>query len=492
MSEHSSVTSGPYVNTGSSLPVLVKAVWLVMKKRDVKNFGKVLEFLEFTHEQVPGLLCYTHHAKLSTGLRGKIVLHMVEEKKPLLDILTALNCYFPPVFPDASGAAHRKAFKVQQCKVHFRKLVLRMIRDEKFRENFAANTLHLEYGDTFMAVLEKLLWEFLCRLQTVLNYQVPQATELPVVDEDLVSSTPIHSSTRLNVSDNPGIDKTKEKSKTKKHKANITTRNVSFTDKSEENPNTVQAKYVKWQHWIQNKQNPGRCNGTASLTFYREVLAPPLQLDLVSSHLDGGHRMDEPQPPYFAILGFDCSENTEINHCQKLSPPDPLQSPGLEVDLEHGSEPHTRHDEGGHGSYSDIQVKDVAKMSNHHPLSRTVHAASGGNLDRQGNALAQRLMSWTCQPRVSLTRLPPNIKYQGHEFEKEKTEENMTPELANSELSHSETYPHSGSWSWVCSGPTDNDSNDPDFFPGHSFFHHGEEIRRIQPRRGLRLAHNHE
>ncbi|XP_075182160.1 TERF1-interacting nuclear factor 2 [Anomaloglossus baeobatrachus] len=191
MSERRAVASGPSVDTGSPLSALIRASWLVMKKRDVRNFGRILEFLELTHKQVPHLLCYRHHAKLSTGLRGKIMLHMMEEKKPLLDVLSALNRHFPPVFPDDSDAAQRKAVKVQQCKINFRRLVLRMIRDETFRQHYVENTLHLEYGDAFMAALEKLLWEFLYRLQIVLNLQVLEARTQPVVDKDHHRSPPI-------------------------------------------------------------------------------------------------------------------------------------------------------------------------------------------------------------------------------------------------------------------------------------------------------------
>ncbi|XP_069823997.1 TERF1-interacting nuclear factor 2 [Dendropsophus ebraccatus] len=472
MSQLTSVTSG------SPLSVLVNAVWLVMKKRDIKNFGKILDFLELTHEQVPGLLYYTHHAKLSTGLRGKIVLHMFEEKKPLLDILTALNCYFPPVFPDDSAVAHRKAFKVQQCKIHFRKLVLRMIRDENFRQHFVENTLHVEYGDTFMAVLEKLLWEFLCRLETVLNYQVPGATEPSVVDEDHLSNTPIRPSAGLNFSE------------MKKQRSNATTCSVTSSDKPEETPSSV-------YRCTQSEQGSGRCKGTALQAegveqepVYRRTL------DLVSSFADGGYRMDEPHPPFLSIFGFDCSESTRINPCENFSPPDPLQSPDPDVDLGHGSESVTWYDEMGHGSFSDIQVTDVAQTLNPHPVSSSLHAVSEVKCDRQDEALAQGLMSWRFQPRVCLTKLPLNIinKYQDQESSKDKTsEENVTSQMADSELSQSETLPPSGSWSWVHSGPTDNDSNDPDYLPGHTFFHHVvQQISRIQPKRPLHSLHHHD
>ncbi|MEE6500367.1 hypothetical protein FKM82_003752 [Ascaphus truei] len=71
-----------------------------MQRRDTPQFGRVLDFLEGIHEQVPELLCYRHYAKLSAGLRGKMVLNMVEQRCPLMDILKALNCHFPPACPD--------------------------------------------------------------------------------------------------------------------------------------------------------------------------------------------------------------------------------------------------------------------------------------------------------------------------------------------------------------------------------------------------------
>ncbi|MEE6500363.1 hypothetical protein FKM82_003752 [Ascaphus truei] len=136
-----------------SVPVVAKAVWHVMQRRDTPQFGRVLDFLEGIHEQVPELLCYRHYAKLSAGLRGKMVLNMVEQRCPLMDILKALNCHFPPACPDDPST----------------------------------KKLPNEYGETFMAVLEKLLWEFLCRLQTVLT-PLSDQMQLPDADGQNLSS----------------------------------------------------------------------------------------------------------------------------------------------------------------------------------------------------------------------------------------------------------------------------------------------------------------
>ncbi|XP_040266142.1 TERF1-interacting nuclear factor 2 isoform X2 [Bufo bufo] len=426
--------SGPHVDTRSSLPVLVKAVWLVMKTRDVQNYGRIVEFLELTHEQVPALLCYMHHAKLSTGLRGKIVLHMIEDKKPLLDILTALNRYFPPVFPDDSSE----------------------------------NTLHLEYGDAYMAALEKLLWEFLCRLQTILNHRyprVPQTPGPPAVDEEHLSSTPHHRSSGLNFSKIHGGGSTMAKKK----RTNPRTHSVA-ADGPEENP-SVTAQYEEHRNFTKNKPDYWKYEGNRQSTSQSLVQDTNRRtLDLIRSV---ENHADEPQRPYFEIFGLDCSQTSKVNHCENLSPPDPLQSQGHDPNLERTS------DTTGHGSCTDIQVTDVAQARRQSPVSSHV---SRRNHEGQGRALAQGLMTGKWQPRVHLRKLPFNI------IDKNQHEENVTPQVADSELSPSETVPESGGWSWVCSDPTDNDSNDPDYFPGHSFFRPlGEQMCRIQQKRGLRF-----
>ncbi|XP_073515730.1 TERF1-interacting nuclear factor 2 [Phyllobates terribilis] len=368
MTGRSSERSGPSVDSGSSVSVLIKATWLVMKKRDVQNFGRILEFLELTHEQVPDLLCYRHHAKLSTGLRGKIVLHMMEEKKPLLDVLTALNSHFPPVFPDDSEAAQRNVCKVRQCKIHFRKLVLRMIRDEKFREHYVENTLPLEYGDAFMAALEKLLWEFLHRLQTVLNHQVQETTKQPVIVKDHRSSTPIRPSSGLN------FLATKET----RNRTNPATNAARSADRSKENLSSDQAESQKY---TRRKRGYGGHEGirlSTSQGWEREPVSRRT-LDFINSSPDN----DEPPPPCFAVFGFDCSQNSKVNDSGNLSPPDPWQSQSLDLDQKRRPDQCASHDVMGHGVFTDMQDTEVEQVMNHSPVSDNEHRSmcneSGGN-----------------------------------------------------------------------------------------------------------------
>ncbi|XP_066438733.1 TERF1-interacting nuclear factor 2 isoform X2 [Eleutherodactylus coqui] len=488
MGERSSVTAGPCVDAASSLPVLMKAVWLVMKKRDVQNYGRILQFLELTHKQVPGLLCYMHHAKLSIGLKGKIVLHMVEEKKPLLDILTELNCHFPSVFADDSAAAQRNAVKVRQCKIHFRKLVLRMIRDERFRKNYVQNMLHLEYGDNYMAVLEKLLWEFLCRLQTVPNYQVPLTKMLPVVDQNHLSSTPIHPSSGLNLSDTSDVNNTEEMHEEKEKQINPKTQNVSSTNRPKENSRSIQGQFEEWQNPVRNKRDHGRCKGTGQSTSQGFAIktVSGKTLDSVISPPDGGNGVNEPQLPYFSIFGFDCSESSKVISYENLSPPHPLQSQVPDLDWEHASDLHSRRrDVMGYRSFTDIQVMDVAQTLNRSPVSsqpKSFHDVSGGNHEGQGKAVAQALMSRMYHSRVQPVKLPVNINKNLHQ----ELAQDKSRQMADSKLSQTETFPHSDSWSWVCSGPTDNDSNDPDYLPRSSCVL--QQMNGSQPKRVLRFS----
>ncbi|KAG8562852.1 hypothetical protein GDO81_015838 [Engystomops pustulosus] len=390
---------------------------------------------------------------------------MIEEKQPLLDILTALNYHFPAVLPDDEAVAQRKALKVRHCKIHFRKLVLRMIRDEAFRKNYVKNTLHLEYGDKYMAVLEKLLWEFLCRLQTVLNQQVPQTRPLLLVDEDNLSSTPIHPSSGLNFSEVSGVINTKKMWNPKEKKENPRSHNVTANEKQEENLNTVQAQYKEQQNHPKNRHGYGRCEDTGQ-SISQDLMEETditRTLHFTNSPTAAGNGEYEPLPPYFEIFGFDCSQSSKVNHCRSLSPPDPLQSQSLNPDCV--SDPQNR--------LTDIQITDVA-LTNHSPISS---GEENSPHEGQSKTLAHELMSWRYQPRVHLTKLPLNIinMYQD--------------QVADSQESQSESIEDSGSWFWLCSEPTDNDSCDPDYLPQHSFFHHvGEQLRRIQPRRGLRLS----
>ncbi|XP_068117893.1 TERF1-interacting nuclear factor 2 isoform X2 [Hyperolius riggenbachi] len=174
-----------------AVSVVAGAVWQVMKNRDFRNFERIIELIEITIEQAPGLVCYRHYAKLNSGIRGKMILNMIEENRPLLDILRSLDIHFPSISADDAAAPSSITWKVQQSHMHFRQLILRMICDDKFRQHYVKTKLQVEYGEAFVSALENLLWEFLHRLETVRSQQVRKSTQHSDSEMENLDCTPV-------------------------------------------------------------------------------------------------------------------------------------------------------------------------------------------------------------------------------------------------------------------------------------------------------------
>ncbi|MGH0155990.1 UNVERIFIED_CONTAM: hypothetical protein FKN15_050924 [Acipenser sinensis] len=96
------------------LRILSTDMWCVMKSEDVEHYPKILEFLEWSHKENPDLVCFRHYIKMCTALKVK---------------------------------TRRDIKKLKLCFQQFRKLVLRMIRDESFRKQYIEVDLENEYVD---------------------------------------------------------------------------------------------------------------------------------------------------------------------------------------------------------------------------------------------------------------------------------------------------------------------------------------------------------
>lgn len=56
----------------AALRLAAAANWLVMRRRLVEHFPRVLEFLQCLRAAAPGLVCYRHHERLCLGLKAKV------------------------------------------------------------------------------------------------------------------------------------------------------------------------------------------------------------------------------------------------------------------------------------------------------------------------------------------------------------------------------------------------------------------------------------
>uniref|UniRef100_A0A6I8SWW0 TERF1 (TRF1)-interacting nuclear factor 2 n=1 Tax=Xenopus tropicalis TaxID=8364 RepID=A0A6I8SWW0_XENTR len=343
------------VDFTADLAAVTSAVWQVMRRRETQHFGRILEFLESVHEQVPGLLCYKHHAKLSVGLRGKMVLDMVEKSCSLMSILTALNLHFPPRLPDEPNAVLRDHSRLQRCHSHFRKLVLRMIRDERFRRNYVKTKLHNEYGETFMASLEKLLWEFLYQLQTVLTHQPSENPE-----ESLLTQLP--GTQKQDISNNwlfPGDDHTSPSCSLLQNESHLNSSKspAMFTvgeTKMRKNHNSVTVENGEQDPLLPTQCESEQDSAQPKQTLMGSKASLPHVTDFESSGDEALHNkkqvtgielcstgtLSKPslkrprcKTSVFDIFGWDCSLRMEVDSHRNISPPNPFQSQEMETML---------------------------------------------------------------------------------------------------------------------------------------------------------------
>ncbi|XP_077084247.1 TERF1-interacting nuclear factor 2 isoform X2 [Siphateles boraxobius] len=148
------------------LRLMSAAMWKVMLKRDVVYYGKLEEIVTSLCETVPGLLHYRHLARLTMGLRALMILEELRRSDPpdaqhVLEELCKLEASSIP-------SGRRKDQKVEEAKDNFKTLVHSLLKNAAARKQFFKEEFHLHYGGNYVASLEKLMWEFIIRVDKLL------------------------------------------------------------------------------------------------------------------------------------------------------------------------------------------------------------------------------------------------------------------------------------------------------------------------------------
>ncbi|XP_074480487.1 TERF1-interacting nuclear factor 2 [Sebastes fasciatus] len=152
------------------LRLLSAALWKVMKQRDVMQYGVVEEVVTSTCETVPGLLTVRHQGKLALGLRGRFILELCCTQPDETVIMPHLQRIRAPAAMSASsGPTMRRDVKILRTVEGFHSLVHTLLKDPTEREEFFKEEFPVDYGPKFDQELEKLLWEFLVRLDQLLT-----------------------------------------------------------------------------------------------------------------------------------------------------------------------------------------------------------------------------------------------------------------------------------------------------------------------------------
>ncbi|XP_063769730.1 TERF1-interacting nuclear factor 2 isoform X2 [Pseudophryne corroboree] len=151
----------------SELSISAAACWCVLRSRNVSHFHRVLDFLNAIYRATPDLLHFRHYAKLSLGLRAETILDLVDRNGTTAETWEVFQQLFPDNPLDvAPHATHRDLEKVLAANSSFQNLVNNLFKDEQYRMCYMK--VHLDFGEPFVAVLEKLFRELLARLATAL------------------------------------------------------------------------------------------------------------------------------------------------------------------------------------------------------------------------------------------------------------------------------------------------------------------------------------
>ncbi|TNN71984.1 TERF1-interacting nuclear factor 2 [Liparis tanakae] len=148
--------------------LLSAALWKVMKQRDVMQYGVLEEVVTSACETVPGLLTVRHQGKLALGLRGRLILELCSKKPDEKVIAPHLQRMHAPAAMSHSAATVKRDVKIIRTVESFHSLVHTLLKDPTVRERFFKEEFPVDYGPKFDQELEKLLWEFLIRLDQLL------------------------------------------------------------------------------------------------------------------------------------------------------------------------------------------------------------------------------------------------------------------------------------------------------------------------------------
>lgn len=145
------------------------ALWKVMKERDVMQYGIVEEFVTSACETVPGLLTLRHQGKLALGLRARLILELCSKHPDPKVIANHMKRFqVPAAHSTASSSTVKKDVKIQKTVDTFHAFVQMLLTNPTERETFFKEEFPLDYGPKYDQELEKLLWEFLIRLDQLL------------------------------------------------------------------------------------------------------------------------------------------------------------------------------------------------------------------------------------------------------------------------------------------------------------------------------------
>uniref|UniRef100_A0A8C8F5F5 C2H2-type domain-containing protein n=1 Tax=Oncorhynchus tshawytscha TaxID=74940 RepID=A0A8C8F5F5_ONCTS len=148
------------------LRLVSAAIWQTIQQRHVMDYGMLEEFVTMVTEMVPELLNLRQRAQLILGLRARV---RRRDRTSATDAEVGLS------------------------ESNFLGLVQTLLKDPDEREHFFQDVFPVEFGPSYDAAIQNLMWQFLSRLEKLLpmsNFQQASSLlgDVPSVLEECVES----------------------------------------------------------------------------------------------------------------------------------------------------------------------------------------------------------------------------------------------------------------------------------------------------------------
>ncbi|KAK5849006.1 hypothetical protein PBY51_008681 [Eleginops maclovinus] len=176
------------------LRLVSAAMWQVVQRGSVQDYGMVEEFISTVSEIVPDLLNADQKAQLLLGLRARVVLELcraeqiqdtetiemhLERIKTLVSTWAAQPCFAEVEFPESNFA--------DQIEL--------LLKDPEEKEKFFQDVFPTDFGPDYDSALQVLMLDFLSRLEKLLPVPDIQQTAsmlsaVPSALEECVHSVP--------------------------------------------------------------------------------------------------------------------------------------------------------------------------------------------------------------------------------------------------------------------------------------------------------------
>uniref|UniRef100_A0A674BU89 Zinc finger protein 888-like n=1 Tax=Salmo trutta TaxID=8032 RepID=A0A674BU89_SALTR len=152
------------------LRLVSAAIWQTVQQRHVMDYGMLEEFVTMVTEMVPELLNLRQRAQLILGLRARLVLELCRSKPITLTPLWGTQT-------DDGDLSES----------NFLGLIQTVLNDPNEMEHFFQDVFPVEFGPKYDAAIEKLMCQFLSRLEKLLP-AASLLSDVPSVLEECVES----------------------------------------------------------------------------------------------------------------------------------------------------------------------------------------------------------------------------------------------------------------------------------------------------------------